>query len=74
MIRMTTAELADAEARGEYRRVNRRTDHDVSGIDNYGYDYTSSDGAQSVTIWLTDGSPRLGLRHSGAFVVRMPIQ
>ena len=58
------ATYAEAQADG-WRRVNRSTDRDVSGIGYggvamFGYTFESPDGQTSTTIRLTDERNKLG--------------
>lgn len=53
------ATFQDAQADG-WRRVNRRTDLDISGGNSFGYEYQSPDGQRSTTIMLTQERNKLG--------------
>jgi hypothetical protein len=49
----------EAQADG-WRRVNRKTDRDVSGGTFFGYEYQSPDGQASTTITLTQERNSIG--------------
>jgi|688.fasta_scaffold2390226_1 hypothetical protein len=53
------ATFQEAQADG-WRRVNRRTDRDVSGGNFFGYKYESPDGQESTTIALTQERNKIG--------------
>lgn len=50
---------AAAEADG-WRRVDRRTDRDVSGPGLYGYEYEAPDGQRSEVVYLSEERNKLG--------------
>jgi hypothetical protein len=54
----------EAEADG-WRRINRRTDRDVSGVGFVGYHYESPEGVTSDIITLTQVKNKMG--RLGAF-------
>ena len=43
-----------------WRRVNRKTDRDISGENFFGYEYQSPDGQSSTTITLTQERNSIG--------------
>ena len=53
------ATLQEAQANG-WRRVNRKTDRDVSGGNFFGYEYQSPNGQKSTTITLAQERNRIG--------------
>ena len=57
--RTSYATFQDAQADG-WRRVNRRTDRDISGGNLFGYEYQSPDGEESTTITLTQERNKIG--------------
>ena len=57
--RTSYATLQEAQADG-WRRVNRKTDRDISGANYMGYEYQSPEGKASTTITLTQERNRIG--------------
>jgi hypothetical protein len=53
----TTIEEAQADG---WRRVNRKTDRDISGGNYFGYEYQSPDGQTSTTISLSMERNKIG--------------
>jgi hypothetical protein len=53
------ATFQEAQADG-WRRVNRKTDRDVSGGNSIGYEYQSPNGQISTTIILTQERNKIG--------------
>lgn len=61
----------DALAAG-YRPVNRRTDADISGPRQFGYQFRNSAGEETVTVWLSEEPNQIG--QPGAFLPLYPPQ
>jgi hypothetical protein len=57
--RTSYATLQEAQADG-WRRVNHKTDRDVSGGNFVGYKYQSPNGQESTTITLTQERNKIG--------------
>jgi hypothetical protein len=57
--RTSYATFQEAQADG-WRRVNRKTDRDISGGNFFGYEYQSPDGQYSTTITLTQERNKIG--------------
>jgi hypothetical protein len=45
-----------------WRRVNRKTDRDISGGSYFGYEYQAPNGQRSTTITLTQAFNNFGTR------------
>lgn len=57
--RTSYANFQEAQADG-WRRVNRKTDRDISGGNYMGYEYEAPNGQVSTTITLTQERNRIG--------------
>jgi hypothetical protein len=57
--RTSYATFQEAHADG-WRRVNRKTDRDISGGNFFGYEYQSPEGQTSTTINLTQEHNNIG--------------
>jgi hypothetical protein len=64
------ATYEEAEADG-WRRINRRTDRDVSGVGFVGYQYESPEGITSDIITLTQVKNKLGQLGAFAPMIRV---